>query len=149
MTYQKLARKHDPDTVSKISKIKFYEFETSVGTIITVCLLIGDRMSVIARGVSICSILDNYRKKEGKNRSLGRAMKAIHNAESGLPLRPHNRIDLDAFVAKTIKVDKNRWRTSRYPKYSSLYEAADSFKFKSEFLPELTEYEKQLLIDRK
>jgi len=61
-----------------VSKIRYYPYSTPlVNNLFTICLLLDDNKKPLSRGISICSLLDTHRKKEGKNRSFGRAVKAI------------------------------------------------------------------------
>ncbi len=52
----------------------------------TVCLLLKDR-SVIARGVAICSPLDQFVKRIGRTKALGMAAAAIHRKENSRQIR--------------------------------------------------------------
>jgi len=53
-------------------KPKFYS-----GDQFTVCLLVDGEGRAVARGISICSELDFFDSTQGKNRALGRAIKAL------------------------------------------------------------------------
>ncbi len=55
--------------------------------IITVCLLLDPNFNtVVARGISIRSLQDSFRRKKGRDKSFGRAMKAYVNAGDFLPI---------------------------------------------------------------
>ena len=67
----------------KIKKRKFYTFkDLRTGCpCITVCLLIDDKKR-IARGISICSVLDDFDEKEGKQISERRALRSLKGRQS-------------------------------------------------------------------
>lgn len=58
-----------------------------------VVLVLKDQ-KVIARGISVCSPLDEYLPSVGKNKAEGRALKALVRKESTLPIRAHFEFDL-------------------------------------------------------
>ena len=67
-----------------IDKIFFYyEGSPIAKNIHTTCLLINTKEQRIeARGVSICSLLDTFSRKKGKDKSSGRALKALLNKQN-------------------------------------------------------------------
>ncbi len=142
MKYNKLKKKHDPEVVDQIEQMKFYEFESPVGPLFTACLVFGENGTFLARGVSICSVQDGFNKKDGRNRAIGRAIKAILNMQSDEPIKAELR-DPDEFFTKMIKIGKTK-QAIKIPKYLHVKEAANHFAYKSEFIPTPTELEKEL-----
>jgi len=71
-----------------VTKVRFY-YHTSplVNNIFTACLLVNDKDEVLGRGISICSARDVYRKREGKNKAMGRAIRAIVRQENSEPIK--------------------------------------------------------------
>lgn len=78
-----------------------------------------DNLGLIARGVSICSPKDQFVKAEGKALSKARALKALNKEKSFGKIRREGML-----------ID-------------------EAFKFKCEFMPVLTDFEKELLKDPK
>lgn len=140
--YEKLKKKHDPEVVDQIEQMKFYEFESPIGPLFTACVVFGENGTILARGVSICSVQDGFNKKEGRNRAVGRAIKAISNMKNDEPIISTVRDDEELFT-KTVKVGKTR-QAIKIPKYLHVKEASNHFAYKSEFAPELTDFEKEI-----
>lgn len=143
--YSKLAKHHDREVVEQIERIKFYEFESPVGPLFTACLVFGENGTILARGVSICSVQDGFNRKEGRNRAVGRALKAITHAKSDDPILAGIRNEAEQYT-KVYKVGEAKLKQAiKIPKYLHVKVASDHFAYKSEFAPELTEFEKELL----
>ncbi len=88
----------------------------------TICLLIQDGQCV-ARGVSICSPLDQFVKRTGRAMALGRAMQALKH-------RTHNGL-----------IEESR----RVHYHLGLLDALVRFGHKSIYMPVLTEFEFKLI----
>jgi len=70
-----------------IYKVRFYTHRTPlVNNIYTVCILISEDKEVLSRGISVCSMIDVYNKKDGKNRAFGRAIAAMRHEKDMHPL---------------------------------------------------------------
>lgn len=65
---------------------KFFHNLYSDGSRATICLIFNDKNSLIARGTSICSSADIFSRREGRVSSMGRAVKAVINKKSSLPI---------------------------------------------------------------
>jgi len=98
-----------------------------MGQIATVCLLKKEDKCV-ARGVSICSPLDQFNRATGRAKSFGRAIKAVVRQESNCS------INLDRFYGK-YEVDF----------MEELHRVESLYGWKSAYLPKLTEYERRIL----
>ncbi|KKL88185.1 hypothetical protein LCGC14_1927250 [marine sediment metagenome] len=61
---------------------KFYYMPITGQPILTVCLLLSEDFQVKGRGVAVRSANDNHCRKTGRNKALGRAVKAVMNEES-------------------------------------------------------------------
>jgi hypothetical protein len=116
----------DGGTVFNYYPYFYYLYEMnnpSPTPIITVCLLISPEFKILARGVAIRSTTDPHNKKTGRNKSYGRAIKALVNN------------DTDEFInIETTNFSIN----TRCVLY-------DNFEFKSEFYPSETEKELQII----
>lgn len=88
-----------------------------------VTVVLAKKHKSVARGVSICSVDDNFSMIDGFNRAKGRAIKALANKENDLLIA---RADVDD---RLLSVGYN----------------ADLCEFKSEINPTLTDFEKELL----
>lgn len=70
-----------------IDKVKYYYDKMPfIGNLYTVCLLLKNN-EIIARGISICSLLDCFDKQEGRSRSFKRAIRALCTKESSMPIQ--------------------------------------------------------------
>ena len=102
-------------------KVRFYYFRDQKRTpIVTVCLI--KNGTKISRGIAICSKKDMPAKKIGRKIALARARKAFGIQKS----------------TEAIKMLRTR----------KIFEEAEiytQFKYKSEYLPDLTHYETQIL----
>ena len=65
---------------------KFFHNLYRDGSRATVCLLLDDKNKMVARGTSICSSADLFSRREGRVSAMGRAVKAIINKKSSLPI---------------------------------------------------------------
>lgn len=134
---KKLAHKA-PEVKELIKKVKYYEYKTYIGHVFTVCMLFGENDSFLARGVSICSVFDNFRRIEGKNKAYGRAIKALSNMGNAEQIRIREDYESDMV---TRSFGRNKIMVNRF---FPVLVALEHFKFKSEFTPDFTEYERSL-----
>ena len=106
----------------KMKLLYYYIRDRELKPMITICLAVCD--TKIARGISICSILETSPdKSDGRNRACGRAIKALLSGESSEP------IARCAALRDFTRCDMQYWVPS----------------FKSEFDPVLTEYELEII----
>jgi len=93
---------------------------------VTVCLKVDTERGIgaVARGVAICSLSDNPNKKKGRQIASGRAARAAFRGNRSYRIA---RVEAIAALESTAEF-------STFPVWS-----------KSEFFPELTEFEKKLL----
>jgi len=103
----------------QVSPIYYYEYG-----VITVCLLIRDKQ-VLARGVAVCSPLDQFVKKVGRAKALGMALRALLRSESSEHISP-------------------RQFLGTHQQIHPLWEA-EKFGYRSQYIPKLTDTEKQIL----
>lgn len=151
-----------------VEDIKYYHKKTPLANIYDICILLDKNNKILSRGISICSILDQYIKKTGKNKSFGRAVKALENKINSFEINP-SRINNTKFVKRSFKSkskdqdEKIRDRLKDIPiskreisdnvieyycKIPLLYpvlETIKEFRFKSEFLPKPTKFEKKII----
>ena len=67
----------------EVKKAKFFYYKTPLfNNVFTVCTFFGNDNKILSRGISICSLLDSFVKKEGRRRSYSRAMKALYSEEN-------------------------------------------------------------------
>ena len=153
----------------EVNKVKFYYHKTSlVNNIFTVCTFYGSNNEMLSRGVSICSLLDTFEKKEGRRRSYSRAMRALHSEGNSYPinkrlsyyyiirkLKIKSDSDLDKFETM-IKPELIKYKCPiitikningeiekfiyKIPKNYPIFEASKFFTYKSEFKPLLSSY---------
>lgn len=161
------------ELMSKLSRfgvweIKYYNKKTELSNIYDVCILIDKNNKILSRGISICSLMDQYVRKTGKNKSLGRAIKALENKVNSFEINPIRFKDDEyvrrSFKSKTKEQDekvKNKLKgiptfrkelSNDVIEYSCkislaypLLETVKEFKFKSEILPSPTKFEKKIL----
>jgi hypothetical protein len=70
-----------------VSEIKFYYRNCSiVGNIFTACLFFSKDKKLLARGVSICSVLDSHRKDFAREKSKSRAMNALFSKSNNFKI---------------------------------------------------------------
>jgi hypothetical protein len=95
---QKILQENDVD------KISFYFMNSAVvNNAFTTCVLINSsKQRIEARGVSICSLSDTFSKSEGKNKALGRAIKALVRKENNWKINWSGR--RNEFVKRSLKV---------------------------------------------
>jgi hypothetical protein len=143
-----------PEVVSKlkangVDKIKFYysDKDPVVGNVFTVCLLLSKEGKILSRGVSICSVMDMHNKKDARDRSFGRALKAVLSSKSADEINPDRfTITIGDVSLETVLVRKNGVRIPlNYP----LKESVKFFTYKSEFNPTPTEKEVNILTPMK
>jgi hypothetical protein len=89
---------------SDIDKIFFYYKDSPITkNIYTACLLINKKEKIIeARGVSICSLLDTYKKSKGKSKAYGRAIKALFRKQNFFKINGFGREDESTIKTLTI-----------------------------------------------
>ena len=144
----------NPDVVSKlkaneVEKIKFYysDKDPIVGNIFTVCLLLSKEGKILSRGVSICSVMDMHNKQDARDRSFGRALKAVISKGTADEINPNRfTITIGDISLETVLARKNGVKIPlNYP----LLESIKSFKYKSEFNPTPTKKEVDILTSKK
>lgn len=64
----------------------YYKSLPLVGNVFTVCALLSEDKKLLARGVSICSVLDSHSKKYARKMSKDRALAAYFNKQSSLAI---------------------------------------------------------------
>ena len=160
-----------------VDKISFYYINSPlVNNAFTTCVLINSsKQRIEARGVSICSLLDTFSKSQGKNKALGRAIRALVRKQNTWKINGSGRDDeftKRGFKVKTQEDEKyftneieeelkrinpdmlvHTTRNDRYKKYS--FEVPISYpvrlanlfyKYKSQYRPVPVGTEEQELI---
>ncbi len=96
-----------------VDKISFYYINSPiVNNAFTTCVLINSSQGTIeARGVSICSVADTFNKSEGKNKALGRAVRALARRESNWKIHGIGRDD--EYIRRSMKI-KTQTDESRF-----------------------------------
>ena len=100
---------------NNIDKVEFYYQTTPlVNNVFTTCLLINSKLKRIeARGVSICSLMDVFSKTKGKQKALGRAVKALKRKGNFYKINASGRVD--EFTQRSLKIksatEEERFRT--------------------------------------
>lgn len=89
---------------NEVDKIKFYyEGSALADNIYTACVFINSKKNRIeARGVSICSLRDTFKRKDGKNRAFGRAIKALRQKKNSKKINATGREG--EFVNRLFKI---------------------------------------------
>lgn len=89
---------------NNIDKIMFYTVDSPlVNNLFTACVFINTRLGRIeARGVAICSLLDSYSKKKGKQKALGRALSALVHQKNTMKIRSYAR--QDEYINRRVKL---------------------------------------------
>jgi len=105
-----------------VSTVFYYE-----NGIITVCLLRQGKQ-ILARGVAVCSPLDQFVKRTGRAKALGMALRAISRQMASGDMQPL------------------RFGVPRMG--HPLWEAHKSFPWRSDYMPILTDREKAILSRR-
>lgn len=84
----------------RINKIEFKEIKDSIlGVLYMVCEF-SNEGELLARGVSIRSLLDGFSRKKGKNKAFGRAVKALLSKTSTEPIREF--IPEDTIISRSL-----------------------------------------------
>ena len=141
----------------KIDKIEFKEIRDSIlGVLYIVCeFSIGGIL--LARGISIRSLLDGFNRKKGKNKAFGRAVKALLSETSTEPIREYiddniisrsltrrNKEDSEEFLKIVPFLESSAYRNGKYGyrvnAFLPLKLVSGSVKFKSEFIPAPVEF---------
>jgi hypothetical protein len=144
----------NPKVVSKlktngVDKIKFYynDKDPIVGNVFTVCLLLSKEGKILSRGVSICSVMDMHNKQDARDRSFGRALKAVISKGAADQINPNRfTIKIGDISLESVLMRKNGVKIPlNYP----LIETVKYFKYKSEFNPTPTEKEVSILAPKK
>lgn len=146
MNKEKMRKKHG-EVVDMIDDYMVYiHFEVDI-PMYTACLLFGEGGTILSRGVSICSLRDGFNHREGRNRAMGRAIKALTNAGNFDPIKVENR-PADDYIQKLRKTRVSNEKIRKHIKLATflpVFVAGDSFSFKSEYSPTLTAHEMELL----
>jgi hypothetical protein len=88
-------------------RIKFsYKRTEILNNVFTVCELEDSDRNLVARGISICSILDQHIKKKSRCIALGRAIKAFENQKNSCEIIP-NRFN-DPLYEKIMVLDPQK-----------------------------------------
>jgi len=133
------------ELLAQLEKVQFY-YHTANGlkNVFTACLLIDKDGSLIARGISICSITDNFRKNEGRSRAYGRALKAWFRQQTDCPIMENrwhvqiiNRKGNQLILQTRFKIDQDKLALP-------LIETKKYFTHKSMFKPKPTLEELQM-----
>lgn len=147
----------------EIKSVKYYYHKIPLlNNVFTACILMGENNEFLSRGVAICSLLDNFTKKEGRRKSYSRAMKAYWNKSTLEMIEGDNRLS-DKYIFRKIKSEKDIDEINKnipvnlrklmhetiegiYKIHLStpVYETQKFFDFKSEYLPTPTEVEKKI-----
>ena len=104
---------------NNIDKVHFYNVKTPIdNNSFTVCVLFNSAENRIeARGISICSVLDSYKISKGKNKSLGRALKALKRKKNFFKINGAGR--KNEFVTREMKIkdeiDEERFQKQIVP----------------------------------
>ena len=113
-------RKKQKKTKSQMKAFFYYHREKNSGKpVVTVCLAVW--RSVICRGMSLCSPLDELSKVDGRNKAKGYAMQAYFHRKDGKEL----------FRPEALKIIAST--------------DAPIFASRSMFKPRLTSYERKML----
>jgi len=132
-----------------VAKIKFYysEKDPVVNNCFTVCLLLSGTGKLLSRGVSICSVKDMHNKSDARDKSFGRALKALIKKEASEQINPRRFIETyEGQISDLFIVRKNG---VRIPLDYPLREAVKYFSYKSEFEPTPTEKEVRIITSKK
>lgn len=112
--------------------VYYYETEWQI----SVCLLaLNPHHTPAARGIAICSPLDQFDKGEGRKLALGRALRALKKRVTTEPINFTRFDEHRSFIPRHKEVETR----DRLIMASRVYDA------KSVYLPKLTEFEKILL----
>lgn len=160
-----------------IGKIKFYYRKSKLlGNIFTACLLVENNNTLVARGISICSVKDTHNKKIARNLAFGRAIKALKKKSTGSPINDdiEDRKNLYGSVTRIYKkTNKNEKEFNELkaevekfdlyfeekndgnlilvciPIYYPIERTSDEFRYKYEYKPILTEEELKIIGNKK
>ncbi len=154
------------EAMSGIRVVYYFEKSLCVGPVATICLFIGKDQKLLARGISICSLYDQFNKKEGKKQSYKRARRAFGTKDTDKlsvikqqygdfydPVVRKKRVYNEAEVENFIEDSKNhitiykviRNGDKKYIQYQIPYfhplNVVSQFDFKSCYLPKPTDRE--------
>jgi hypothetical protein len=144
-----------------VDKVVFYFKESPLtDNVFTTCLFINKKANRIeARGVSICSLLDEFSKTKGKQKASGRALKALLRKQNFFKINKVGRLDervkkevliksdednkkilnelstLDAYEKVVVRKSFKKY-TFEIPANYPMSVANKNFKYKAEFRPE-------------
>lgn len=104
----------------------------------TVCLLVDKNSKITARGISICSLMDPFNRIKGRNKALGRALKAFNRKDNSEPILPQNRTKNGMSFKKLVS-------SGEIPNWYPVLVASKMFSYKSEWSPIATKFETKLL----
>ena len=142
----------------------YYQNCPFVDNIFTACVLLKDN-KILARGVSICSVLDFHHKKKARNTSRNRAVQALFREQTDLEINPDAK-KYYGYIQKCFKMKKSyelydktlalnfSHKLVKAEPYDRLYvqipynypilETWKLFRFKSEYNPDPTLEEKEM-----
>lgn len=109
----------------------YYDSDHKVST----CLLITKSGEPMARGIAICSPFDNYDRCAGRTLALVRALRALKKRDTTCEINPYRFDEHRSFYPRPKEEEAGiRLKWANYV-----------YKFKSVFLPNLTEFEAKLV----
>lgn len=155
-----------------VKEIKYYYRNCPiVGNIFTVCIFLSEDKKILARGVSICSLMDTHLKQYAREKSKSRAMAAFFKKENSLKIATEweDKKALFTEVIKSFKIKNEEEANELLKKVGQLqldytikdldgYQRMDvfipylypiqftgkNFEYKSMFKPKPTEEEKKM-----
>ena len=101
----------------------FYRSTPLVDNAYTTCLLINSEKGRIeARGISICSVLDPYNKNTGKQKSMGRAIKALVRRQNFDKINPGARDKETVKREAKLKTEEaiTKFKTEKVPELATI-----------------------------
>ena len=102
--------KIDAELVAEgVSEIKYYYKNLPIiGNVFTACLLLSEDNKILARGVSICSVLDYHNKKNGREKSRKRAVSALFKKVNSMTISENDPASKRAIESRLEKADVKR-----------------------------------------
>lgn len=111
---------------------------------ITVCTFLDEKYNAISRGISICSPLDKFKKKDSRNRAYGRAVSALFHKKDLFELKPE-RFDGVWYHPRANNVSLKQTKSSIPYNVALIKAKREVTPFLCSFLPCLNDYEKKIL----
>jgi len=92
-------------TTKGVFKIKFHEFKSPLlNTVLFIsCTFINKNGIRLARGISLCSLMDTFNRRKGKDIAFKRAKDALINEKDSLEIEPRN---INKFVKRIVKFNE-------------------------------------------